>query len=387
MRKVFTLVQLLCFFFASAQDLNWNTVSYTTGSLSANFGLIGSPASTVTFTVTGNTNRIDANYPVKYIANPSGSANDCAVNCAVRSSVTFTTLSESVVYEFNFSPAVTGLSFRIYDIDGTNASSGDRAIVTAVNGTTAQNITMTTSSGPTITGSGTTSATATGTQGNTTDDFINVSIISGVTRLSVAYSNNPNNGSPGNRSFSIGNMSWSGVLPVKWVSFTGRKQINGSVLLNWVTASETNADKYIIEKSMDGQRFNPVSELPATGRNNINYYSFNDAGPIAGTVLYRIKQIDFDGKYDYSGIVMIKQQAGLQKSLVFPNPATDMLTITLPGNVQLKNVKVFDVNGRLVMDAVNTSNLLNIKRLSKGLYSLQAENTSGEIFSSYFIKQ
>jgi len=219
MKNTFGLLALLCTSSCFSQDLNWNTVSYTTGSLSTNFGSIGNPATTVSLNVTGNSNRINGGFPIKYAANPSGTANDCAVNCALRSSVTFVASGEFVAYTFTFSPAVTGLSFRIYDIDGTDAASGDQATVTSVNGSTGQNITMTTPSGPTITGSGTTTAIARGTQGNTTDDFADVSIISGVTSLTVSYANNPNNPTAGNRSFSIGNFSWSGVFAGQLVFF------------------------------------------------------------------------------------------------------------------------------------------------------------------------
>ena len=140
------------------------------------------------------------------------------------------------------------------------------ATVTAVNGSTGQNITMSTPSGPTITGSGTTTAIARGTQGNTTDDFADVSIISGVTSLTVSYANNPNNPTAGNRSFSIGNFSWSGVLPVKWVSFTGNRQSNGSVLLKWATTSETAVLKYIVERSKDGQQSVKLQPLATAAR-------------------------------------------------------------------------------------------------------------------------
>lgn len=387
MRKLILIPALFCLLSATAQDLNWNTASYTTGSLSANLGSTGNPASVITLNVTGNTNRLDANFPVKYAANPSGNANDCAANCAIRSSVTFTSLSETVVYTFSFSPAVTGLSFRIYDIDGTDASSGDQAIVTAANGSAAQNITMTTTSGPSISGSGTATATARGTQGNTTDDFINVSITSGVTRVSVIYSNNPNNGSAGNRSFSIGNMSWSGVLPVKWISFSGQLNSSGSVALKWITANEINALKYTVEKSKDGQHFTDIGEQPASGNSNTSSYYFTDMTPGAGNTFYRVRQTDIDAKFDYSGIVIIRPKNGLQKEFVFPNPAGDYLNISLPGNVQLKQVKVYDATGRVVIDAGNVSNRLDISRLDNGLYSLRAENSLGELFRCSFIKQ
>lgn len=388
MRSILSLVALLFFYTAFSQDLDWNSVSYTTGTLSTNFGSIGSPASTVSLNITGNTNRMNAGFPVKYKANPSGSANDCSVNCAVRSNITFATIPETVVYTFNFSPAVSGISFRIYDIDGTDASSGDQVVVTAKNVNSAQNITMTRPSGPTITGSGTTTASARGTQGNSTDDFIDVSITTGITQLVISFSDNPNNSTAGVRSFSIGNMSWSGVLlPVKWISFSGTRQNNGSVILNWATTSEVNALKYIIEKSSDGQSFNAVGEQSAQDGTGINNYTFTDTNPGSGNILYRLRQLDTDGKYDYSGTIMIKQKDILKNAFVFPSPAKDFIIISPYGNAQLKTVKVFDNLGRLVIHSRSTNNRLDISRLNNGLYSIHAENNSDEVFQGKFIKE
>lgn len=371
-----------------AQDLNWNTVTYTTGSLSTGFGSIGTPASTVSLNITGSTARIDAGFPTKYTANPPGSGDDCAVNCALRSVITFATLAETIVYTFTFSPAVSGLSFRIYDIDGDNTS-GDRATVTASGPSGAQNITMSNLNTPasTIAGSGTTSASATGTQGNTGDHQTQVSISGFVNTLTITYANNPANPSAGNRSFSFGNLSWAGTLPVKWISFTGKKQNNGSAELKWITENEINADKYIVEKSKDGQNFVSIGELAVTGGISRNTYSFIDPNPGVGNALYRIKQLDIDGRFEYSGIVVIKQNNELTTATVFPNPAKDFLQISLPGNVQLQRIQVFDASGKLIIQSKNSTGKLDISILKPGVYNLQIENTSGEIFRKSFIKQ
>ena len=387
MKNMLLFLGIICTNYCLGQDLNWNTVSYTTGSLSTNFGSIGSPATTVSLNLTGNTNRINGSFPVKYAANPSGSANDCSVNCAIRSSVTFVATGESVAYTFTFSPAVTGLSFRIYDIDGTDAASGDQATVTAVNGSTGQNITMTTPSGPTITGSGTTTAIARGTQGNTTDDFADVSIISGVTSLTVSYANNPNNPTAGNRSFSIGNFSWSGVLPVKWVSFSGNRQSNGSVLLKWATTSETAVLKYIIERSKDGQQYTAISELPALGNSSLNNYSAFDPSPGSGNSLYRIRQVDMDGQFSYSGIVMIRDVTVNKDISVFPNPSRGLIQITVPGNVQFSSIRIFDATGRLLINNANSNGRVDIHALKNGVYHLEAENNDGLRYKTNFIKE
>lgn len=388
MKKLIPLLAFLCPLLSVSQSLNWNSVSYTAGTLTHGFGAIGSPASTVSLAITGSTARIDPGFPVKFAADPPGTADDCVVNCAVRSSVTFTTLAQTVIYTFSFSPAVSGISFRIYDIDGDNTS-GDKATVTATGPSGAQNITMANLNTPssTIAGSGTTTASVTGTQGNTTDHQTSVSISGFVSTLVITYADNPANPSAGTRSFSIGNITWLGVLPVKWVSFTGKKINNGAVQLNWQTDNETNADKYSVERSKDGQNFVSIGDLAARGGNARNDYSFIDANPGNGNTIYRIRQLDLDGRYDFSSVVLIKQQSGLSGATLYPNPAINQLNLSLPGNVQLKQVKIFDGTGRLVVQANTQTGKLDISSLKPGLYYLRAENNSGEVYNERFTKQ
>jgi hypothetical protein len=388
MKKFLIGATFLCPLFSLSQDLNWNTVSYTTGSLSANFGSIGSPASTVSMNITGNTGRIDAGFPVKYIANPPGSIDDCAVNCALRSSVTFAAVSETIVYTFSFSPSVSGLTFRLYDIDGTNASSGDQANVTASGTSGAQIITMSNLNTPasTITGSGTTSATVTGTQGNTTDHQTQVTVSGFINTLTITYANNPANPSAGNRSFSIGNMSWAGVLPVRWVSFSGKQADNGSVELNWKTADELNTDKYIIERSKDGQAYTDAGEVNAVNCSSCNYsFVDNNSGP--GNTFYRIRQVDADGKQSYSNVLLIrKTDVRSSRIILSPNPANEILLITTTGNVQLKKIEFFSTTGQMVLQQKNGTNRIDISRLKPGIYQVRAENSAGEIFTESFLK-
>jgi hypothetical protein len=374
---------------SSAQDLNWNTVSYTTGSLSANFGSIGSPPSTVSMNITGNTNRIDAGFPVKYIANPPGPGDDCIVNCALRTSVTFASLTENLTYTFSFSPAVSGLSFRIYDIDGTDASSGDQANVTASGPTGSQNITMTNLNTPasTITGSGTTSATVRGTQGNTTDHQTLVSISGFVSTLVIVYGNNPNNPTAGNRSFSIGNMNWTGTLPVRWISFSGWMQTNGSVDLNWITETEINTSHYEIERSKDGQNYTVVGQLAARGSDR-NIYRYIDASPGSGNSFYRIRQFDIGGRFEFSNIVLIRPgKNNDSRFTITPNPASQYILVSSAANVQISRLQIFDVTGRLQYESISGINRVDISSFRPGLYTVKIENKSGDIFTASFMKK
>ncbi len=388
MKRLFSLSFLIGCLQLSAQDLDWNTVTYTTGSLSTNFGSIGSPASNVSLNITGNSNRIDAGFPVKYAANPPGILNDCAVNCALRSSVTFATIIETIIYTFTFSSAVTTLSFSLYDIDGNNTS-GDRANVTASGPSGASTITMVNINTPasTITGSGTTSATVTGTQGNTTDHITNVTIAGSINTLIITYSNNPANPAAGNRSFSIGNMDWLGVLPVKWLSFSGTVQSSGTVLLKWSVTEERNVSRYIVQRSENSRDFSSIGTVlysSVTGTNN--QYTFTDQIALPGNSYYRILQVDHGGSENFSSTLLIRSaNKGPDQLMVYPNPAHDEIFINA-NNVQLSIAEIFDIKGRLVYMKNNTNNRLDIGKLLPGNYLLRITDDKGVQMKTSFFK-
>jgi Secretion system C-terminal sorting domain len=364
-----------------SQDLNWNTSAIPDNSTSFNFGSIGSPASNVTYAVTGPGTITTG--PLRFTTAQGDGA--------WRTAITFAAVLDLKVYTLTFNSAVCGLSFIIYDIDGDNTN-GDRAIVTANNSGNPQNITMTAldpgfaGGPPTITGSGTPTATGTGTQGNQTDDRIQVTITGCVSTLTIQYGNNPTGGT-GGRSFSIGNLSWStNTLPVNFLTFSGQKTAANSVQLKWSTASEVNAGRYEIERSTDGQSFLSTGFVPAL--NQAGNYSFSDYTPAQGTLFYRIKQIDIDGQFQYSTVIALKFDAGAQKGItIFPNPAINSVFVTTNNNTLIEKIQFFDTNGRSVFQKQGTANKIDISTLSKGLYRIKVTDKSGKISAGTFIKQ
>src|SRR6185312_10701221 len=85
------------------------------------------------------------------------------------------------------------------------------------------------------------------------------------------------------------------VTPVTWVSFSAT-QLNGTVLLEWSTASEQNNSYFTIERSSDGIHWNTVSTLTAgLSPSTLQNYKAYDYNPLlSGISYYRLKQTDID---------------------------------------------------------------------------------------------
>jgi hypothetical protein len=143
-------------------------------------------------------------------------------------------------------------------------------------------------------------------------------------------------------------------FPVEWVYFDA--QLSGpDAALSWATASELNSDYFEIERSADGRNFAARGRVEAAGvSNEILTYQFQDAGAAraaAGSIFYRLRQVDVDGQFAYSSTVELKLGSGGTGDLtisVFPNPATSEARIRLSGAGQPVAVQALNIRGQLV---------------------------------------
>jgi len=175
------------------------------------------------------------------------------------------------------------------------------------------------------------------------------------------------------------------IVPVELISFT-YKIVNGKVVLDWVTATELNNWGFEIQRSIDNNIFVTVGFVEGKGTSTTNqYYRFTDEG-IAGKVYYRLKQVDFNGSYNYSQVVEVDgvTASTIQLEQNYPNPFNPSTTIKYQiGNDGFVNLKVFNSLGEQVAELVNEFQkggshqiAFNAKDLPSGIYvyKLSSEN-------------
>lgn len=114
-------------------------------------------------------------------------------------------------------------------------------------------------------------------------------------------------------------------LPVELTTF-GAHRSGTAVAVTWTTASEKNSEKFVVERSFDGQTFAPVATVVAAGTSlTPRSYLSTDATAPSVTLYYRLQQVDFDGTAAYSEVVAVAGTAA-ELSLA-PNPARESVQL------------------------------------------------------------
>jgi hypothetical protein len=182
--------------------------------------------------------------------------------------------------------------------------------------------------------------------------------------------------------FSVGEATgFSNVLPVQLTQFTATPKTN-SVALNWTTASEKDNAFFQIEHSVNGKDFKSIGSINGNGSSAQTIsYSFEHNAPAEGVNYYRLKQVDVDGKFNYSTIktAIIGKASFIIKSNLVTN-ALDIITSTKAPVA----FGIFSTNGqRMLNDFAQGEKLVDVSRLPAGLYFIKVGD--GQV--ARFVKQ
>lgn len=178
------------------------------------------------------------------------------------------------------------------------------------------------------------------------------------------------------------------ALPVQMVSFTG--QANGNaVSLNWKTASETNTEKFTLYRSVDGKKFEKLTDLDAAGNSaQVLDYTYRDYNlpKTTSVVYYQLVLTDKDGSISYDKVIDVKLKLAEEDIVLYPNPVSSILNISYPvSKAQQAEVRITDMSGKVVHSsshslAVGKQQLsIDVSALPKGVYLVRINNSVNKI--------
>lgn len=158
----------------------------------------------------------------------------------------------------------------------------------------------------------------------------------------------------GGQTCSTFTISTPATLPVKYTYFKS-ELVTGGVSLQWATSFEFNNEKFVIEKSSDGNNYEEIGSLAgAENSYSEKAYQYLDANFRNGeAAFYRIKQVDFDGRFTYSKVIYVNtRNSGTDKIKLFPNPVEGNEPIQITGintaDLNKGNIRVFNMTGNVV---------------------------------------
>ncbi len=166
-----------------------------------------------------------------------------------------------------------------------------------------------------------------------------------------------------------------GPLPVQLVSFNAIR-LGDFHVLKWHTSAEINTEKFEVQRSINGVDFVTIGAQQSIGTAAVGAeYSFNDRTPVDGNNFYRLKMLDWDGSYQFSNVVLLKNIKGTTVA-VFPNPTADILYVRISENNTENEIPatIIDASGKLVLQALlkkGSDNKIELNRLTPGIYTLR----------------
>lgn len=158
---------------------------------------------------------------------------------------------------------------------------------------------------------------------------------------------------------------WEIALPVELVSFEAKPNAT-NIKLSWITATENGNKGYYIERKVGDTNWENIGFVAGQGFDQEpNDYSYLDERPLSGTNYYRLKQVDFDGEFEYSSITSAQLDFLDNTIQLFPNPTTGILQ--LKGS-QVERIQVFHSPDKLMLQIEQPDNSIDISNLPTGMY-------------------
>lgn len=195
--------------------------------------------------------------------------------------------------------------------------------------------------------------------------------------------------------YTIGTMDESNApLPVELLFFRASEEEN-SVRLNWATASETNNSHFVVQKRVDHE-WQPIGKVDGNGTTmKQQEYSFNDDN-INKEVsrYYRLKQVDFDGSFEFSNIEDIKvEQNNFEGITLYPVPASDVINLKLNTDQSgEKDLTIRQMDGQTIykesiyFSIARSKQTIPVNSLEPGTYLLYIKGKEKH-WKARFIKQ
>ena len=189
-----------------------------------------------------------------------------------------------------------------------------------------------------------------------TNNYVELTDISDLSRWTVSSSNS--------------------LLPVILLDFIATAQ-GCNVALKWNTAAELNFSRFEIERSGSDNNYTKIGTVPAKGSNSS--YNYIDNTPLQGLNVYRLKEIDIDNNFHYSDVASATVNCGAAPIQIAPNPVKDKFKVT--GVKAGQQIIIYSISGQAMTQRaiVRTTEEFNIAAYAPGVYLVKIISEDGVV--------
>ncbi len=187
------------------------------------------------------------------------------------------------------------------------------------------------------------------------------------------------------------------TLPVEMIRFTAKKIEDNSVQLDWTTASEYNNDYFEVQRSTNAKTWETIGKVKGNGNSHkLISYTFPDKNPYTGQNYYRLKQVDFSKKADFSAVVTVKIEAEEKQPensisqnsfTLYPNPAKEEFWIRSERDFSetgTASVEIYNLSGDMINTEPLEGNLhrVDLRDQPNGLYLVKLGTQTYKVFKN-----
>ena len=180
------------------------------------------------------------------------------------------------------------------------------------------------------------------------------------------------------------------LLPIELAEL--KAEVNNLVVdINWATLTETNNDYFLIEKSTDGVSYKVIDRIEGAGNSNeMLEYETTDMEPSSGVTYYRLKQVDYDNKFEYFGPIAVNYSYANDINIhIYPNPVVqgNQISVNGIGDIDNATFTVYDIIGnKMVLNYSINDNLITFdsNKLARGTYIFHLI-ANDELYQAKFI--
>ena len=179
-------------------------------------------------------------------------------------------------------------------------------------------------------------------------------------------------------------------LPVNFIGLIANRNPDNTVSLKWDVGEELSVREYQVEKSDNGTFFTSVGSVAAKGK---SIYAFTNNTSTSNTIFYRVKSVDIDGRYKYSGVIKLPGSSTNSYSdvlMVYPTPAQDQITIAHKKLERNAKILVISLDGKIlrtIIPATGSSHTqTDVSGLAPGMYFVRLEDGIGNVQTVKLLK-